>query len=185
MSSIESSGVDVLVVGAGPTGLAMAVELTRMGVRCRVIDKALEPSKTSKALAVQARTLEYFDRIGIADAAVAAGRQVHGVNVFSERKRIVHMSFDGIPSRFQYALILPQSETERLLTERLAGLGVRPERGVELSGFTQDAAGVEAVLRRPAGAAEERLRGALADRLRRAAQYGAPSARRLLRGTGL
>ena len=90
MSSIESSGVDVLVVGAGPTGLAMAVELTRMGVRCRVIDKALEPSKTSKVLAVQARTLEYFDRIGIADAAVAEGRPVHGVNVFSDEKDRSH-----------------------------------------------------------------------------------------------
>ncbi len=76
-----------------------------MGVRCRVIDKAPEPTKTSKALAVQARTLEYFDRIGIADAAVAAGRPLHGVNVFSERKRIVHMSFDALPCRFHYALV--------------------------------------------------------------------------------
>ena len=158
MSTSETAGADVLVVGAGPTGLAMAIELTRMGVRCRVIDKAPEPTKTSKALAVQARTLEYFDRIGIADAAVAAGRPLHGVNVFSERKRIVHMSFDALPCRFHYALALPQSETERLLTERLAGLGVSPERGVELTGFTQGAAGVEAVLRRTDGGAEERRR---------------------------
>ena len=174
MSTSETAGADVLVVGAGPTGLAMAIELTRMGVRCRVIDKAPEPTKTSKALAVQARTLEYFDRIGIADAAVAAGQPLHGVNVFSERKRIVHMSFDALPCRFHYALALPQSETERLLTERLAGLGVSAERGVELTGLTQGAAGVEAVLRpdrrRGRGAAAR----ALADRLRRAAQHGAP-----------
>ena len=158
MTTSETGGANVLVVGAGPTGLAMGVELTRMGVRCRVIDKAPEPTKTSKALAVQARTLEYFDRIGVADAAVAAGRPLHGVNVFSERKRIVHMNFDAIPSRFQYALALPQSETERLLTERLAGLGVSVERGLELTGFTQGATGVEAVLRRDNGEAEERVR---------------------------
>ncbi len=159
MSTIATGTADVLVVGAGPTGLAMAVELTRMGVRCRVIDKAPEPSKTSKALAVQARTLEYFDRIGIADAAVAAGRPIHGVNVFRERQRgCSHELRRGLPSRFHYALILPQSETERLLTGRLAGLGVSAERGVELTGFTQDGAGVEAVLRRPEGGAEERLR---------------------------
>jgi 2-polyprenyl-6-methoxyphenol hydroxylase-like FAD-dependent oxidoreductase len=156
MSTVEK-GADVLVVGAGPTGLAMGIELARQGVRCRVIDKAPEPSKTSKALAVQARTLEYFDRIGIADAAVAAGLKVHGLNAFSDRKRIVHVTADGIPSRYNYILILPQSETERLLTERLAARGVAVERNLELSGFTQAAAGVEAVLRR-AGGGEERLR---------------------------
>ena len=158
MSTVETRAADVLVVGAGPTGLAMGIELARQGVRCRVIDKAPAPSKTSKALAVQARTLEYFDRIGIADAAVASGRKVHGLNVFSDRKRIVHFGADAIPSRYNYVLILPQSGTEHLLTERLAALGVPVERNLELSGFTQDGAGVEAVLRRSDRGAEERVR---------------------------
>ena len=156
-----------------------------MGVRCRVIDKAAEPSKTSKALAVQARTLEYFDRIGLADAAVAAGRPIHGVNVFSERKRIAHLGFDAIPSRFHYALILPQSETERLLTERLAGLGVSVgarRRADRLhAGRRRRRGGLAPNGRRGRGAAAR----ALADRLRRAAQHGAPSARRSLLRAGL
>lgn len=147
---------EVLIVGAGPTGLAMACELTRRGVACRIIDKAPQPATTSRALGVQARTLELFEHLGIADAAVAAGHRVHGLNVSSGRKRIVHLNADPIPSRYNFVLILPQSETERLLAERLAALGLVPERGVELTGLTQDGDGVEAVLRR--GAVEERLR---------------------------
>jgi 2-polyprenyl-6-methoxyphenol hydroxylase-like FAD-dependent oxidoreductase len=148
--------VQVLVVGAGPTGLTMANELARLGVRCRLIDKAPQPSPFSKALGVQARTLEYFERIGIADAAVAGGRRLHGINVFSGGRRIVHLNFDQIASRYNFVLVLPQSETERLLGEHLGPLGLAAERGVELVSLRQEPDGVEAVLRRPG--TEERLR---------------------------
>jgi 2-polyprenyl-6-methoxyphenol hydroxylase-like FAD-dependent oxidoreductase len=149
---------DVLVVGAGPTGLAMALELVRLGVRCRIIDKAPQPSRYSKALGVQARTLEYFERIGTADAAVAAGHKVYGLSAYSDRRRIIHLNFDQIESRYNYVLVLPQSETERLLGERLASLGVAVERNVELVGLTQDDTGIDAIVRSAGGGSEERVR---------------------------
>jgi 2-polyprenyl-6-methoxyphenol hydroxylase-like FAD-dependent oxidoreductase len=144
-----NSDMQVLIVGAGPTGLMMAGELARRGVRCRLIDKAPRPSPFSKALAVQARTLELLERIGLADRAVASGRKIHGLSGHSDGKRIIHISLDPIESRYNYVLSIPQSETERLLGEHLAGLGITAEREVELVGLTQGRDAVEAVLRRP------------------------------------
>lgn len=143
-----------LVIGAGPTGLAMAIELARHGLRPRIIDRAAEASQTSKALGVQARTLEYFERLGIAEQAIAAGRQVHGGSMYSDRRRIVHLTFDRIPSRFNYILILPQSDTERLLTARLQAEGIEIERNVELIACRQTADVVEATLRHADGGEE-------------------------------
>lgn len=148
---------DVLIVGAGPTGLTMATELALHGLRSRIIDKAPQQSQTSKALGVQARTLELFERLGIVDAALSQGRRIHGINVYSQRQRIVHLNFDQIASRFNYVLVLPQSVTERLLAERLASLGVTVERNVELTAFHQQANEVEATLRRLGDGGEERV----------------------------
>jgi 2-polyprenyl-6-methoxyphenol hydroxylase-like FAD-dependent oxidoreductase len=145
---------NVLVVGAGPTGLAMAIELARHGLRPRIIDRAAEPSQTSKALGVQARTMEYFERLGIAEQAIATGRQVHAGSIYSERRRIVHLTFDRIASRYNYILILPQSDTERLLTARLQAEGIEIERNVELVGCGQTAEVVEAALRHADGREE-------------------------------
>jgi 2-polyprenyl-6-methoxyphenol hydroxylase-like FAD-dependent oxidoreductase len=153
-----SNDIDALVVGAGPTGLAMALELARHGLRPRVIDKSPQPVQTSRALGVQARTLEFFDRIGIADQALAEGRKVHGINVHSQRQRIVHVNFDQIDSRFNHVLILPQAATERLLAERLATLGIVVERSIELTGFHQQTGDVEATLRRLDDGREETVR---------------------------
>jgi 2-polyprenyl-6-methoxyphenol hydroxylase-like FAD-dependent oxidoreductase len=147
----------VLVVGAGPTGLMMAIELTRLGVPCRIIDKAPASSPFSKALGIQARTLEVFERIGIADPAVAAGRKLHGINVHSEGKRIVQLKFDPIASRYNFILVLPQSETERLLADRLAALGLDIERNVELVRLALGADGADVGLRHQGGE-EEQLR---------------------------
>ena len=68
MSETEMHDTDVLIIGAGPTGLVLALWLTRLGVRVRIVDKTAEPGTTSRALAVQARTLELYSQIGIADA---------------------------------------------------------------------------------------------------------------------
>ena len=73
---------DVLIVGAGPTGLVLALWLTRLGVRLRIVDKLPEPATTTRAVAVQARTLEFYRQIGIAEAVVARGRRVTGVNLW-------------------------------------------------------------------------------------------------------
>lgn len=78
--------VPVLVIGAGPTGLMMASELARQGVRCRIIDKAPQASQLSKALAIHARTLEIFENIGIADQFVSAGVEAHGGSLCIDRQ---------------------------------------------------------------------------------------------------
>lgn len=148
----------VLVIGAGPCGLMMASELARQGVRCRIIDKAPRPSEYSKALAIHARTLEIFEKLGIAERFVSAGVKAHGVRVYAERKCIAHVSFDELESRYNFVLMIPQDETERLLGEHLESLGLAVERSVELTGFTQDANAVTATLKRSDGS-QERCRG--------------------------
>ena len=142
-----SRPLDVLVVGAGPTGLTMACELRRYGLSCRIVDQAEAPSGIPKAVAVQPRTLEVFDVMGIDEEFVANGRQVHGFNVYAGGQRLVHLTMDGMPTRFSYMLTLPQSETERLLAKRLSDLGVEVERSVQCTGVTQREDGITATLR--------------------------------------
>ena len=144
----------VLVVGAGPVGLAMGCELLRRGVETRVIDACAQATDKSKALGVQARTLEALDGMGIAERFVTAGRKIHGVNAYADGARIVHVSLDDIDSPYSYALSLPQADTERLLAEHLADLGGRVEREVKLVGLAQDPGGVTATLTRGDGTGE-------------------------------
>jgi len=151
----ERLGVDdVLVVGAGPTGLTMGCELARHGLSFRVIDQAEAPSATSKALGVMSRTLETFEIMGIADELVAKGVRVHGVNTYANGQRIVHLSMDELDTRFPYVLSVPQSETERTLDQLLLRVGGRVERPVQLAGFSQDDAGVTAAVGHPDGREE-------------------------------
>ena len=134
---------DVLIVGAGPTGLVLALWLTRLGVRVRIVDKTAEPGTTSRALAVQARTLELYSQIGLADAVVERGRKALAANLWVAGKQAARAVFGDMGaglSPFPYALIFPQDEHERLLIDRLAEAGVRVERRTELLGF-EDAAG--------------------------------------------
>ena len=157
-SQVHDTGVlDVLIVGAGPTGLVLALWLTRVGVRVRIVDKTAEPGTTSRALAVQARTLEFYTQLGIADAVVAAGRKAISGNMWAANKRVAHVVLGemgtGI-SPFPFALVYPQDEHERLLVERLAAAGVRVERQTELLRFEETAEGVIGHLRRADGSEE-------------------------------
>ncbi|HYO55572.1 FAD-dependent monooxygenase [Archangium sp.] len=149
--------LDALVVGAGPTGLTMASELARHGLRCRVVEQLEAPSVLSRALVVQARTLEVFDDFGIADQAVARGRRAEGFNVVGAggvRSRVPMQVFSRLETRFPFILMLPQDATEALLTEYLGTFGVKVERGLALEDFRQDADGVEATLKRADGRVE-------------------------------
>jgi len=146
MTSEAIASGRVLVVGAGPVGLTMACELLRRGVKTRIVDACAVPTEKSKALGVQARTLEALDAMGIADRFVAAGRKIHGANFYADGARLAHVSLDDIDSPYTYMLSLPQSETERLLAEHLAELGGRVEREVKLTALEQDAGGVTATL---------------------------------------
>jgi 2-polyprenyl-6-methoxyphenol hydroxylase-like FAD-dependent oxidoreductase len=147
----------VLIVGAGPTGLVLALWLTKLGVRVRIIDKTAEPGTTSRAVAVQVRTLEFYRQVDLAGAVVDAGVKVAGLNFWVRGARAAHVLLgrmgEGL-SPFPYALTYPQDAHERLLIDRLEALGARVERRTELVRFEQDAERVRAVLRRPDGSEE-------------------------------
>lgn len=145
----------VLIAGAGPTGMAMAVELKRAGLNVRIIDQSNHLALHSQALVVQARTLEQFQRYGVADAAVKSGRKIRKVNFWSEGKNILTFDLGRIPSRYPFALLLPQNQTETILNDLMQSLGVKTERGTELLSFTQHNDGVHSILRHSDGSEEE------------------------------
>ncbi|MBI5439992.1 MAG: FAD-dependent monooxygenase [Deltaproteobacteria bacterium] len=147
----------VTIVGAGPTGLALAVDLRLRGVSCRIVDKNLRRTSESRALAVHARTLETLERFGVAEEAVREGRRVPRLNAYWEGEPAFSLTFPALDTAYPFVLSLPQSETERLLEERLESLGGRVERGTELVALRQGPEEVEATCRGPKGA-EERLR---------------------------
>jgi 2-polyprenyl-6-methoxyphenol hydroxylase-like FAD-dependent oxidoreductase len=146
---------EVLIVGAGPIGLTAAAELARRDVAVRIVDRAPQPSTETKALGVQARTLELWDRLGIAERAISRGLPVRRFNIFSERHLIASFDLGTLPTAYPYILMLPQNQSEALLTERLAELGTTVERGVELTEFQQQQDHVRAVLHRSDGAVEQ------------------------------
>ncbi|SFQ19672.1 2-polyprenyl-6-methoxyphenol hydroxylase [Amycolatopsis arida] len=143
--------VHVLVAGAGPTGLTLAIDLARRGVPVRVVDKALRPFAGSRGDGLQPRTLEVFDDLGVLDAVLAEGmppapiRAYVGGELVGERRMApVLEPTPDVP--YPNPRVLGQSRTEAILRARLAELGVRVEFGTELAGFTQDSAGVTATL---------------------------------------
>jgi 2-polyprenyl-6-methoxyphenol hydroxylase-like FAD-dependent oxidoreductase len=147
---------EVLIVGAGPVGLTAACELTRFGISLRIVDKAAQRTDKSKALVVWSRTLELLDR-GPTGAApfVDAGFKARAVNFVARDGELMgHVNIDSVKSPFPYGLMLPQSETERLLEDRLQGLGVTVERQAEVLGFKRSDAGIQTTLRRADGREE-------------------------------
>ena len=153
--------MDVLIVGAGPVGLALACELRRRGVQPRIVDRSAARTDKSRALVVWPRTLELFQKLGIDQTFLAAGHKLHGASIFgygasgsSERSKLVHVSFDELRSPYPFGLAIPQSETERLLEEKLVALGGQVEREVELSALEQLSNGVKATLKHAAGDTE-------------------------------
>src|ERR1051326_8355997 len=151
------SATQVLIAGAGPTGLVLALWLTRLGVRVRIVDKTAEPGTTSRALAVQARTLELYDQIGLAGAVVEHGTKFVAANLWVAGRKVARAGFGDLGrgiSPFPYAVIYPQDEHERLLIARLAEAGVTVERRVELVGVERHADRVVARLQRADGTAE-------------------------------
>jgi 2-polyprenyl-6-methoxyphenol hydroxylase-like FAD-dependent oxidoreductase len=145
---------DVLIIGAGPTGLVLALWLTRLGARVRIIDKTAKPGTTSRALAVQARTLELYRQLDLADAVLAKGHQVPAVNLWVKGEPKAQISLATMGSGltpYPFMQIFPQDEHERLLIERLSALGIAVERQTELIRFADREDGVLARLRGPDG----------------------------------
>jgi len=129
---------EVIVVGAGPTGLALAGELALGGVHCRVLERRREEPNITRAFAVHARTLELLDARGLADDLLIRGVQIHEVQGVPG----VMLDLSQLPSRYPMLLIAPQSAPESVLRARAERLGVKIERGVEVVGLEQDTDGV-------------------------------------------
>ncbi|MFE7946847.1 FAD-dependent monooxygenase [Streptomyces sp. NPDC057426] len=151
----ETRTTDVLIVGAGPVGLSAAAELRRRGVECRLVDRLPARLPYAKAVGVQPRTLEIWDRMGMARAVLERAVPLRGQLLYvngREQARFELALPPDVPYRFA---ALPQYETERLLEEYVADLGTAVERGTELLSFAQDADGVTARLRTASGADDE------------------------------
>src|SRR6201996_117037 len=149
---------EVLIIGAGPTGLVLALWLTRLGVRVRIVDKTAEPGTTSRALAVQARTLELYRQLDLAEAVVARGHRVLAGNFWIGGHRKARIPFNDMGkglTPYPFLHIFPQDEHEKLLVEKLGTMGVTVERKTELLGFTEKSDGIVARLRGPDGHEED------------------------------
>ncbi|MDU6432250.1 MAG: FAD-dependent oxidoreductase [Pantoea sp.] len=145
---------DVLIVGAGPTGLVLALWLTRQGISVRIVDKSSGPGETSRAMAVQARTLELYRQLDMADDVVAEGYKTPAMNMWARGKRKAHIRLTEAGediSPYPFVLVFPQDKHERLLVERLQRLGVEVERETEFVRFEEKDDHVIATLRRQGG----------------------------------
>jgi 2-polyprenyl-6-methoxyphenol hydroxylase-like FAD-dependent oxidoreductase len=139
----------VLIIGAGPTGLVLALWLTKLGVKVRIIDKTAEPGTTSRALAVQARTLELYRQLDLADFVVEHGHKVPALNLWVKGEPVARLPFETIGedlTAYPFLEIFPQDQHERLLIERLEKFGVSVERRTELMHFTDEGGRVTARL---------------------------------------
>lgn len=148
---------DVLIVGAGPTGLVLALWLARLGVAPRIIDKTAEPGTTSRALAVQARTLELYRQLDLAHSVLDRGHKVPGIHLWVKGEQRARLAFESVGSDltpYPFLQIFPQDQHERLLIGRLQQLGVSVERRTELLGYTEEGDHVVVRLRGPEGQEE-------------------------------
>ena len=157
MNASAHQNTDVLIVGAGPTGLVLGLWLTHFGVSVRIVDQTAEPGTTSRALAVQARTLELYSQLGLADAVVAHGHKVLAANLWVSGRKVARLPIGDIGndlSPFPNPVIYPQDEHERLLIDRLAEAGVNVERRTGLVSFEDAGNRVIARLKRADGSEE-------------------------------
>jgi 2-polyprenyl-6-methoxyphenol hydroxylase-like FAD-dependent oxidoreductase len=147
---------NVLIIGAGPVGLTLAIELTRFGIPVRIVEKAAQRTDKSKALVLWSRTLELLDRQpGGSTAFMEEGFKVGAVSFFSGDKLIGRASMDSVASPYPFALMIPQADTEKILEERLESLGVKVQRRLEVVSLSMRDDGADAVLRTANGQEEK------------------------------
>ena len=154
----------VLVVGAGPTGLVLAADLLARGVAARIIDKGDGAVLETRAVAVHARAMEVLDLMGLADRFIERGQVVRRFSFYTDGRRRLSLDLARNGTRFGFMLDIPQHDTESLLRARVAELGGVIEQGTELTGLIDGAGGVAARVRdaeRPAARDHHRLPGRL------------------------
>jgi len=151
------SQTQVLIVGAGPTGLVLALWLNRMGVDVRIVDATQGPGTTSRALVVQARTLELYRQLDLATPVIEQGYPIKAFNIWTEGEHRARIELGAIGAGltpYPFLHIFPQDRHERLLVERLEAAGVRVERECALENFEEDGDGIVAQLRDVHGSSE-------------------------------
>ncbi|WP_175863686.1 FAD-dependent monooxygenase [Burkholderia cepacia] len=141
----------VLIVGAGPTGLAAAMSLARARVPVRIIDRLAAPAPHSRAIGIQARTLELLEQHRAVEPFLALGHRTHAAALHADGRVIARLDFDPLHTRYPYLLFLDQTVTERLLAEHLARLGVTVERGATLTACDAGGASLDVSIRRADG----------------------------------
>jgi 2-polyprenyl-6-methoxyphenol hydroxylase-like FAD-dependent oxidoreductase len=137
---------DVVIVGAGPTGLTLAAALAARGVRTRVIDRLPAGDNTSRAAVVHARTLEVLEPLGVAQALVAQGLQAQRFTIRDRDRVLMPVAFHRLPTRYPYTLMVSQATTERVLLERFEQLGGQVQRPRTLVNLSHDDSGATAAL---------------------------------------
>jgi len=137
----------VLIVGAGPTGLVLACELLAQGIDTRIVDRNDGSVLETRAIGVHARTLEMLDGMGLVERFLDHGQRVRSFRWYSNGRPIATFDLSCVDSRYGFMLDIPQHETERLLRQRLAELGGVVEQSVEMTRLAQDAGCVEATLK--------------------------------------
>jgi 2-polyprenyl-6-methoxyphenol hydroxylase-like FAD-dependent oxidoreductase len=154
---VSSQSSTVLIVGAGPSGMTAAMELARLQIPVRLVEKAPEPATTSRAIGVQARTLELFAQRGMVEPMLQKGNRSVAGSIYGEGKRIFRLEFGHNGSEFGYMLFISQAETEGLLRRELERLGVTIERQVEFIALSnpEHTEVVTAVLKHADGSIEE------------------------------
>ena len=144
--------IDVLVVGAGPTGLMLACQLARRSLRVLIIDRHRGPSLQTRALGVQARTLEIYAKLAIAERALDLGKRGTGANIWAEQRHMARVPLGDAGkdlTPYPFILILGQDDNERIMGEKLRELGQSVAWNTELVGLTQEGDRVTATLKLP------------------------------------
>jgi 2-polyprenyl-6-methoxyphenol hydroxylase-like FAD-dependent oxidoreductase len=145
------SAIDILIVGAGPVGLALASELRRRGVGHLIVDRQAAGANTSRACVIHARTLEVLEPLGVVPELMARGIEVPIFRVRDRDRALITVDFRHLPSRYAYTLMLPQSDTEAVLLAALEARGSDVARPCELIAARDEEVGVTATLRDNAG----------------------------------